>query len=187
MITYNTSLEKIEKLIHPCKCPACHNSCEYGSGSLVEGDLKKIAEFLEISEKKTKEEYMEEIERFGTKRLRPKLLRKDKPYGKCVFFDKVKGCTIHPVKPLECKIAMSCKSYGPDLIKWFDINYFLDKDNPDSIREFKIYVESGGETLGLEMKDIVSEEELERIEKYEDLKKEDKVKDIIEDDKDENK
>ena len=89
-LTKKTPVEEVLNLTHPCECEACNNGCKYGSGFLVDEDIKEIARFLHISEEELKKKFLEETEKFNTKRYRPKILRKDKPYGKCIFFDK--GC-----------------------------------------------------------------------------------------------
>jgi hypothetical protein len=172
MIHAKSSAEEIMKMTHPCRCNACENSCNYGSGAFADGEVKTLASFLGISEKEVKEKFLEEIERFGTKRLKPKLEKKeDLPYGKCIFYHKEAGCRIHEAKPLECKISMGCKDYGNDLIAWYHINHFLDKKNPESLRQFKSYLESGGKTLpGAEHKDIFDEKTLKQLENFDDIK-----------------
>ncbi len=181
MITLKSSLNSVMDMTYPCRCNACENSCNYGSGALANGDLQKIAAHLGMTEDAAKEKYFEEIERFATKRLRPKLERKDgMPYGKCIFYDKKKGCTIHEVKPLECKISMGCKDYGDELIAWFHINHFLDKNNPESLRQFKSYLESGGKTVsGAEDKDIFDDATLEKLSEFEDLKDKTDWEDVL--------
>jgi Fe-S-cluster containining protein len=144
MLTIKSDLSKVMKLTHPCRCPSCENSCNYGSGALSDEDLGRLAERLNTSREELKEKYLEEIERFNTKRLRPRLLREDgKAYGKCVFYEKDIGCKIHEAKPLECKIAMGCKDYGEELITWFHLNYFLNPKDAESVRQFMIYLDSG--------------------------------------------
>ena len=77
MLTLRTDLQNIMKLTHPCRCPKCENSCKYGSGALIKGEAKKLAEFLDITEKELKEKYLEEIKKFNTTLFRPKLERED--------------------------------------------------------------------------------------------------------------
>ncbi|MBW2980365.1 YkgJ family cysteine cluster protein [Candidatus Woesearchaeota archaeon] len=144
MITKNTTLKKVLELGKACK--KCGHCCSHGSGALDEGDLKKIAKFLETSEKELKKTCLEEIEKFNTKRLRPVTVKKDKPYGRCVFFNKEKGCVIHQVKPLECKTG-NCSEHGEDLSLWFTLNYYLNADDPGSVRQYAAYLKSGGKTL----------------------------------------
>ena len=59
-------------------CQRRNNCCKFGSGGLAGDDLKSIGEFLGITEKELKTNYLEDIEKFNTKLLRPKLLRKNK-------------------------------------------------------------------------------------------------------------
>jgi Fe-S-cluster containining protein len=172
LIKKNTDLKEILKLTDDCKCKACESGCHFGSGILVEGEEKRISEFLGISEEELKKKFLEETEEFNKKFLRPKLERSNKPYGPCVFFDEKKKCTIHSVKPLQCRLSMSCKPYGEDLMIWFMLNYVVDKGDPESIRQFASYLSSGGKTLeGGKLDDFVPDKEkLKKILSFEVLK-----------------
>lgn len=167
----NTSINDVLKLTNPCKCEACTVGCRHGSGFLVEEDIPRIAKFMDITEEVLKKEFLEELDKFNTKRFRPRILRKDKPYGKCVFLDKEVGCRIHEVKPLECKVSMGCKDYGEQLSLWFMLNHFVNKDDAESIRQFATYLKSGGKTLqGAELKDLVPDKnKLKKILSFETL------------------
>ena len=148
LITANTKLKEALKLAAPCRCHSCNNGCKYGSGFLVGDDAKNISEFLGITEEKLKKEFLEEVEQFNRKLLRPKLLRKEnKPYGKCIFYDENKGCTVHSVKPLQCKTSIGCKDYGEDLSVWFMVNFIVDKNDPESMRQFAQYIKCGGKLI----------------------------------------
>ncbi|MBI2107897.1 YkgJ family cysteine cluster protein [Candidatus Woesearchaeota archaeon] len=148
MINKNTPLKEVLKLAHPCKCDACSNGCNYGSGFLAGDDAKKLAKFLGVSEEKLREKYLEEAEQFNKKLLRPKLERKHgKPYGKCMFYDKKEGCRVHEAKPMQCKLAMGCKNYGEELMLWFMHNHIVDENDEKSMKEFGVYLKSGGKAL----------------------------------------
>ncbi len=159
-LTKDTPVEEVLKLAHPCKCDACTIGCRHGSGFLVDEDIQKIAKYLGTTEEVLKKEFLEQVEKFNTKRYRPKILRKDKPYGKCVFFDEEIGCRVHKVKPLECKISMGCKSYGEKLSLWFMLNHFVNENDPESVRQFATYLKSGGKTLErAKLEDLVPDKE----------------------------
>ena len=145
------------KLAPACRCKACSHGCKLGSGLLAKGDEKRLALYLKISEEDLKEKFLEEVERFNTKLLRPKLIRNKKEvYGKCIFYDDEKGCTVHEAKPLECKTSMGCKEYGEELSIWFMLNHAVNKDDPESIRQYSQYLRSGGKTLqGAQLNDFV--------------------------------
>ena len=158
------------ELAAPCQCSSCSHGCRLGSGSLANDDAKKIAEFLNISEERLKKEFLEEVELFNKKVQRPKLIRKsNKTYGKCVFFDEQKGCTIHEVKPLECKTSIQCKDYGEELSVWFMVNHIVDLDNAESIRQFAQYIKTGGKLIpGASLEELVpNKERLRKILSYE--------------------
>lgn len=161
------------KLAAPCKCNACNNGCKFGSGSLAGDDAKKIAEFLGTSEEDLKKDFLQEIELFNKKLLHPQLIKqKGKPYGRCVFYNDEKGCTIHQVKPLECKTSIQCKDYGEELSIWFMVNHVIDVNDPESIRQYAQYIKSGGKLIhGASLQELVpNKEKLKKILSYEILK-----------------
>lgn len=159
-ITKNTPLKEVLKLAHSCECQACSNGCKYGSGFLADEDLAVIAKHLGVTEEALKKDFLEEFEKFNTKRLRPKILRKNRQYGKCIFFDEKARCKIHEVKPLECRISMGCKEYGEQLSIWFMLNNFVNKDDAESVRQYASYLKSGGKTLeGGELEQLVPDKE----------------------------
>lgn len=173
MITKNTPLKEVLQLAVPCRCNACSHGCKYGSGTLVGDDTMRIAAFLGISEEDLKKGFLEEIELFNKKLLRPKLIREsNKPFGRCVFYDDKKGCTVHEVKPLECKTSVSCKEYGEGLSVWFMINYVVDANDAESIRQYAHYLKSGGKSIsGASLEELVPDKEkLKKILSYEILK-----------------
>ena len=168
MITSLTPRKKILELGRICQQK--NNCCRFGSGFLVDSDFEKIAKELKISQEKLKEEYLEKQVMFGKELFRPKLLKGNKPYGKCIFFNE-KGCKIHTVKPLQCKVG-NCGEHGEELSSWFLINCIVDKDNPESIRQYASYIKSGGKVIpGGELKDLIpSKEKLKKILNYEILR-----------------
>lgn len=119
-----------------------------GSGILVGDDRKHLAALLGMDEKKMEWRFLEKVEQFNKTFYRPKLMRKEgMPYGRCIFLDKKGMCKVHDAKPLQCKIAMGCRSYGEDISLWFLLNYLLDNGDPEAIRQFKLYLDAGGKTL----------------------------------------
>ena len=161
MITKNTPLREVLKLAAPCQCDSCNHGCKFGSGALAEGDSKNISGFLKISEEQLKKDFLEEKELFNKKILKPKLIKaKGKVHGRCVFYDDNKGCTIHEVKPLECKTSIQCKDYGQDLSIWFMVNHIVDSNDPESIRQYSQYIKSGGKVIpGAELENLVPDKE----------------------------
>ena len=171
MINYYSSDEKIMKLVHPCRCNKCENPCKFGSGAFIKGEISKSAKLMGLKKKKFEKEYTEELTKFNTTLRRPKILREDdKPYGKCIFYEEDVGCKIHQAKPYECKVAMGCKSYGEELITWFDLKFFLNPEDKESLRQYKIYVESGGHVLdGAQLEHF--KEKIKELDDYKDIKK----------------
>ena len=157
----NVPLKEVLKLTHACKCDACTVGCLHGSGVFASGEVEKLAEFMGIGAEVLKKEFLEEVEKFNTKKFRPRINRKEgKPYGKCIFFDKKLGCKIHEAKPLECKIAMGCKDYGEQLALWFMLNHFVNKDDAESVRQYASYLKTGGKALdGGKLEELVPDKE----------------------------
>ena len=173
MITKSTPLKDILQLAAPCRCNSCNHGCKFGSGSLAGDDAKNMAGFLNISEEDLKKGFLEEVQLFNKKLQRPKLIReKGKPYGRCVFYDDEKGCTIHEAKPLECKTSIQCRDYGEELSVWFMVNHIVDANDAESIRQFAQYVKSGGKLIpGASLEELVPDKErLKKILSYEVLK-----------------
>ena len=149
VITKETQVQEIIKKTASCSCDACKNSCRFGSGFATAQDLQKIADYLHMGVDELKKNLMEEKTFFHTTLSRPKLKRKKEhhPFGACVFFDEEKGCTIHEVKPTECKVAMPCDPIGEDTRIWFLVNHFLNPADPISLQEYAVYLKTNGRTI----------------------------------------
>jgi Fe-S-cluster containining protein len=156
IIKKDTTLIEVLALASPCQCDKCNHGCKFGSGILAKEDLKKISDFLGRSVSETEKEYLEEIEQFNSKKLRPRLLKSGKPYGQCVFFDGSK-CKIHSVKPLQCKTSINCKDYGEDLAKWFMLNHLIDVNDAESIRQYAIYLKTHSTLPGGELQNLIND------------------------------
>ena len=164
LISKKTPKEIVLKLGKECKM--CGNCCKHSSGFLVNGDIIKIARLLRVTPTELKEKYLEEHERFNTKVLRPKLIKGTKPYGKCIFYNEQVGCTIHEAKPLHCRIG-NCNTYGNDLNQWFMLNYLVNPDDPESIRQWKIFLTQNEPIPGGSLKELVpNKEKLRKILSY---------------------
>lgn len=173
LIAKNTPLKEVLKLAASCKCDGCRHSCSYGSGLLAGDDVKSMAVFLSVPEEELKRGFLEEVELFNKKMLRPRIVRESgRPYGKCVFYDEQKGCIIHEVKPLQCKTSVSCREYGEELSVWFTVNHVVNPQDPESIRQFAQYIKSGGRMIeGASLQELVPDKEkLKKILNYEILK-----------------
>jgi len=169
-LTKSTSLNEVLSLGSGCK--RCGHCCSYGSGALLDEDIPKIAAFLKITEKELKEKYLEDIEKFNTKRLRPKIIRqKGRPHGKCVFLKTDNMCSIHTVKPVECRIG-NCSDYGEKLSIWFTLNYFVDHDDPESVRQWAAYLKTHPTIYGGNITDLVPDKErLRKMLNYSELRR----------------
>ena len=164
MLTKTTSLKKALELGK--KCQRQNNCCRHGSGFLAKGDLEKIAKFMKIDIEELKKKYLAEVEQFNKKLLRPKL-KGDLPYGECIFFNG-EGCQIHEVKPLQCRTG-NCWEFGEQLSAWFLLNFIIDLDDPESIRQYSQYIKAGGKVLkGGKLEELIPDKEkLRKILNYE--------------------
>ncbi len=164
MIKKETPLQVVKKLGEPCE--RCGHCCQYSSGFLAGDDVRRISGYLGIGEDELKKRFLEKSEKFNTHRYRPKLIRDGKPYGRCIFYEN--GCKIHAVKPLQCRIN-NCSEHGQQLALWFMLNYFVNSKDPESIRQYDVYLRSGGKTLpGGEIDKLVPDKEkLAKILKFE--------------------
>lgn len=120
-------------------CRKCGNCCSHGTGMLVKEDIPRIARLLGVSEEALKENYLEETEMFNTKAWKPRTIKGSKPYGKCVFYDDKEQCTIHVAKPFQC-VIMNCRDDAEQAIQWFYLNYLVNPDDPESIRQWASYL-----------------------------------------------
>ena len=146
------TLEEVKKLAPLCDCDECNHGCKMGAGFFARGEEKKVAEKLGIPLKQFKEKYLKEVEKFNTKLFRPKI-KSEKPFGKCIFFDG--KCTINDVKPTECRISMGCKEYGSELNQWFLLNHFVNSSDPESIRQWAIYLKFNKPIKGGSLEELV--------------------------------
>jgi len=138
---------------------------------LILEDVPRIARLLQITEKQLKDSYLEEVEMFNTKALRPKTIKGRKPYGPCVFYGKDKGCTIHVAKPFQCRIT-NCSSYAEQAIQWLYLNHFVNSNDPESVRQWASYLKHKKWVIeGGNLNEIVPDaEKLRKILNYEILK-----------------
>src|SRR3989344_1274990 len=141
-------------------CESCSAYCNMGSGFLIDTDVPKIAKHLGISEAKLKMNYLEPVRMYNKTMWRPKLIKKnDLPYGKCVFFNEQEKCTIHGVKPMQCKTSV-CNEYGEQLTEWFMLNHVIDANDPHAIREWAQRLKVKKTIHGGELHQLVKDQEL---------------------------
>ncbi len=169
IITKSTPLSKVLRLGKECR--KCGHCCQHGTGFLVKEDIPKIAKHQGITEKELIKNCLEPVTKFNTTLYRPFSVKNKKPFGVCIFYNTDKGCIIHDVKPLQCKVG-NCSEYGEELSVWFDLNHFVNENDPQSIREWNLYLDSGGKNIpGGTLKELVpNEKALKKILNYEVLK-----------------
>lgn len=160
------------------ECDKCNNCCKHDSGIVLDEDIPRIAKSMNLSEKKFKETYLFEHERFNTacykfkqeKQIDEKTKNK-KPYGKCIMLHDELGCMIHNVKPLHCKVCSVKSKHGEALTQWFALNYLVNINNPESIRQWATFLQFQTSIQGGELKDLIPDKQkLNKILNYELLK-----------------
>jgi len=167
MITKDTPEEEVIREADICN--RCGKCCSVDSGYLADDDFKKIADFLGKTVDELKDEYLETFEKFNKTLFKPKKLRGDKQYGKCIFLiDDL--CSIQEVKPLYCRLV-NCGPNSRKMALWFDLNYVVDENDPESIRQYASYLKFGPTLEGGKLKDLIADEEtLKKILDYEIIK-----------------
>lgn len=156
MITKSTPLKVVLEKGNECK--RCGRCCNLGTGIAAEEDIENIAKHLELGQDELKERYLEPVTKFNKTLFRPKTDKK--PYGTCVFFDDKKGCRINDVKPLQCRIS-NCDKQTEDITVWFTLNHFVNEHDPESIRQWALYLETGGKNIpGGKLEELVPDKKL---------------------------
>ena len=67
---------------------------------------------------------------------------------------------------------MGCKPYSNDLQAWFVSNHLIKEHDPESLRQYKTYLETGGHCIeGAAFEDVVPDKKMrDKITTYEVLK-----------------
>ncbi len=156
MISKDTRKEVILRLVKNT-CRACGHCCTLGSGIVLKHEVKELADAFNMTEKEFIEKYLDEFTKFNTTHYRFKQIKDRYPSGRCIFYDtETKKCKIHEIKPLHCRIS-TCALIGSDIQKWFDVNYFLNTKDINSIREYEIYSRFNEPFPGLEPEKLINE------------------------------
>jgi len=150
------------------ECTRCNYCCTVDSGILFEDDVTRIADWMRLPRDAFIEQFLDEHERFNTKCWKLKQIREDnKPYGRCILLNE-KGCSVHEVKPLYCKLLSTVSKHGQQLAVWFALHYFVNPDDPESIRQWAQYTKTHPTIPGGRVTDLVqNKERLQRILNYE--------------------
>ena len=106
-----------------CNCDTCKNACNYKPGWFSPEEIEKVAKFFDLTVKETFDKYFgidwwEEGEDLpetfviapATEVMPPGGMYPGNPVGKCIFYKDGK-CSIHAVKPNECKFYDHTKNY----------------------------------------------------------------------------
>ncbi|MBD3259167.1 hypothetical protein GF371_00890 [Candidatus Woesearchaeota archaeon] len=152
-ITTNTTKEELIKKGHCEK--QCGHCCKRASGIVLPQEVKRIAKRLNMKEEEFKNKHLEPHERFHTTHHRIKQKRRHPNIsGPCTFLGPSGKCRIHYAKPLYCKIT-TCQAHGHDAVVWFNLQYFVNPEDPQSIREWAEYLKHGKNIKGGELHKLV--------------------------------
>lgn len=173
MIKKQTKLSEVLELGKPCKycCTKEVVCCKNGSGMVLISEVKGLAEKMNMKEDEFKEKFLDETERFNTRLFQFKQKRDGKPYGPCILFDdETSKCTIHEFKPLHCKVGNCGNEHGEQLSIWFMLNYLVNNEDAESIRQYEIYLRTHPTIEGGQLNELVEKEKLGKILSFERLK-----------------
>ncbi|MBI2549038.1 YkgJ family cysteine cluster protein [Candidatus Woesearchaeota archaeon] len=170
-ITKQSKANEVEVLAtcDPHGCGKFAHCCKYESAILNEDEIPKIANFLNISAEECKQKYLEKCERFNTEVWRARMEKTDvQPRGPCVFLHN-NLCSIHPVKPLFCRIG-SCNAFGERFLQWYWLNHCVQKEDAESIRQWAHYLRAHMAIPGGSLEEIIpNKERLQRMLTCEDV------------------
>lgn len=185
-ITRLTSKEKIFELVGDGARPS--DMCETLPGFIHESEFENISGKLGVSIEELKKNFLREISAYNKKLHKPKHEAIEKrlgfkptstfhelPYGKCVFLNRDKPnkheCMLGDAMPMHCKIA-SESNHSEKLHAWYLLNHAVDADDPNSLREWAIYLKTHATIPGGELHELVPDSS--------------KLKSILQNDVDEN-
>jgi len=167
-ITKRTPLKKV--LEFGFECERDGKCCEFGGGFIIKDDIPRISSYIGMTENQFKAKYLDPIVRFNTPGFKLKARKTDKHYGPCIFLNNNKQCSIQKVKPLHCRIE-SCAEHGEAISHWFTLNYHVNQSDPESIRQWAVFLKNHDTIPGGELHELVPDEErLKKILSYEILK-----------------
>jgi Fe-S-cluster containining protein len=140
------------------ECHRCNHCCKMDSGILFDDDITRIADYLHMPRDEFKKEFLEEHERFHTKCWKLKQIKADMPYGRCVLL-KEDGCSVHEAKPKYCALLSTASKHGQQLAVWFALNHFVNPNDPESIRQWAVYLKTHPTIPGGNLQDLVPDKE----------------------------
>jgi Fe-S-cluster containining protein len=91
-----------------CDCEKCRECCTREPGWFVPDEIPVAAKHLGLSEQEFVRQYCSEHVEDEVYSLSPK---QKLGSSECIFLDKMRLCSIHEVKPYECKKVYGCE--GP--------------------------------------------------------------------------
>jgi len=151
-------------------CGECWHCCKYAGGYFLDEDIERIARHMKIKKEELIKDYLDEIELFNKRIHRGKMVRKRLPHGRCIFLSPKGKCSIHEIKPLHCRVG-NCREHGEEISIWFALNYLVDENDPESIRQWAQYLKTHPTIEGGRIEDLVPDsEKLKKILSYEILR-----------------
>jgi Fe-S-cluster containining protein len=158
IITKETPQKVVEK--YGQECTKCHQCCKVDSGLVLEDDLQRLADHMNLPRDEFEEQFLVSHEKFNKKVWKLKQIKEPgKPFGRCVFLDDEKGCMVHEKKPLHCKVTSPKSKFGEQLSLWFVLNHLLDPHDPEAVRQWASYLKSHPTIPGGELHQLVPNKE----------------------------
>ncbi len=152
------------------KCDQDGWCCQYDGGIVLKEEVEKLAKKLGVDKKEFEKSFIKPIEKFNTKHFKIMTEKSSKPYGKCIFLANDNKCSIHDSKPLHCRVG-NCSEHGEALSIWFTLNYFVNPDDPESIRQWATYLKTHPTIPGGKLEELVpNKEQLRKILNFEILR-----------------
>lgn len=156
-ITKDTPLETVKEFGK--ECTRCNRCCELDSALFMEEDVKRVAKHFGMTREDFIEHFTVPHERFNTKLWKAKQIKQGKPYGKCIFLDDQYGCSIHEIKPKYCQVCSTKSARGTELVLWFALNYLVNPNDPESIRQWAQYLHHHPTIPGGELNNLVPDKD----------------------------
>lgn len=160
-ITRITPMDRVLSMVRKPQRPG--NACKMTSGFIHSDEVPQIAKVLGVTEEQLKENLLEKRYAYNKHVHKPRLVKHKKkehyPYGKCVFLDDSQGeqkCQLGDARPLHCRLSTD-ESHGFKLHIWYVLNYLVDRDDPEAIREWAIYLKTHPTIPGGELDELVPE------------------------------
>lgn len=91
---------------HGCSCEKCRALCHHEAGWFAPEEIEAAADFMKMNYWEFVATYLKEVVEEGVRVLAPRM---EKRATRCIFLQKGL-CSIHEVKPFECRKVYGCEA-----------------------------------------------------------------------------